>query len=77
MKGVDVNGLNVDGESPLFNAVKLGKSSVSVVFQLIEKGANIHIRNYYGNSILHKALDWGTWTDIETVKFLVEKGNLW
>ena len=55
--------------TPLHYAAEFGH--IKVTKFLIEKGANIEVKNEDGNTPLHEAVDGG---HFEVVKYLIEKG---
>ncbi|XP_061380809.1 uncharacterized protein LOC116774236 [Danaus plexippus] len=64
---VDVNQLTLDQETALIMAAQYG--FVSVVAQLIAKGADVSIRNLKGDSALDLAAQYGR---LSTVKYLIQ-----
>ncbi|WP_282039244.1 ankyrin repeat domain-containing protein [Saccharicrinis aurantiacus] len=64
-KGADVNAINIDGETPLFTAIK--KHKLNRAELLVNNGAKINAVNKYGRSPLHLACELG---NLAAVKFL-------
>jgi hypothetical protein len=62
--GVDVNGKNFDGITPLMAAAEYGRTEV--VRLLLQHGADLHVRNIYGQTALDIAEKSGN-TDIATL----------
>ena len=64
--GANVNAIDGDGYTPLFEAVS-AFCSQDVIKLLITHGANTHYRNSDGQTVLHVALVFG-YADLETVR---------
>lgn len=54
--GIDVNVLDKKRQTALFNAVVLGAQNISVVELLLEKGANLNIKDYSEKTLLDEIL---------------------
>ena len=53
-KGADINSIDNRGNTPIYNAVNFGNlESIKILFKA---GANIFVRNYMNNTLLHTAL---------------------
>jgi ankyrin repeat protein len=71
--GADINIKNVHGETPLMYASKNSKEEC--VVELLSLGANVHVIDKIGNTVLHCVACNGDMKDIEkTVKTLIKAG---
>lgn len=62
-KGAIVDAKNVNGQTPLFNAVK--NDDIEIIDLLISNAANINERDNFGSTILHSAVRWNALQSIE------------
>ncbi|XP_055954979.1 protein Daple [Patella vulgata] len=71
-QNIDLNiPLNDYNQTPVFFCVLSDKQPVDKIQLLFSAGAMLHVKNRYGNSLLHCACLWGT---IDCVKYLLEQG---
>jgi ankyrin repeat protein len=86
-KGANLNAQDLQGKTPLFLAiwspvVKKRRYPASNIFPdrsgqqrivklLVEKGADVNIKDIYGDAPLHRAVQYSS---LSTVKYLIEKG---
>lgn len=62
-EGADVNEINEDGETPLFNAIEKNEENTEY---LISQGANIFHKNSQGQTPLHHAVQWSAEKIVKT-----------
>ena len=61
------------GSTPLHLAAR--EARLSVVKYLVERGANVNVRDNHGNTPLHEAVEGGDiGGDTKVIEYLVEKG---
>ncbi len=68
--GVDVNGRDKSGSTPLTNAVGMNKAAIAEL--LLSRGADPNLKDGFGDPPLVIAAK--TWKNLATIKLLLEKG---
>lgn len=70
--GADVNEIDLAGETPLFEALRVRNLSVAELLVRLE--GDVHHWNYLGDTLLHQVLRRGTKGDLVIAKWLLEQG---